>query len=727
MARSGCVGVGLLVLSIFVLLSAGAHAADHILVADFDGEDYGNWKATGEAFGPGPARGTLPNQMEVSGFKGEGLVNSYHGGDATTGTLTSPPFAIERDYVNFLIGGGSHPGKACINLLVEGNAVRTATGPNKEPGGTERLDPYSWDVRDLRGKTVRIEIVDQTTGGWGHINIDHIVQNGRRTGPVSTSKDVRIEQDYICFRVGARQGPRSSVVVSVGGGPVRSYSAQHRKQPYWITWDVAKLKGKSASIEIEELPERDGSCSIHDSLTQSNEIKGILFIVDKLYKETYRPQFHFTAKKNWLNDPNGLVYYRGEYHMFFQHNPSGINWGNMTWGHAVGTDMLHWEQLPHAIEPDALGTIFSGSAVVDTNNTAGFQTGDEEVLVAFYTSAGSHAPEPVRFTQSIAYSNDRGRTWTKYEDNPVIPHIEGHNRDPKVIWHAPTDKWVMALYLDGHKYALLSSGNLKEWTHLCDIEMPGVSECPDIFELPVDGNADNMKWVFWGGNGNYIIGTFDGVAFTKESEPLRSEWGPNGYAGQSWSDVPGSDGRRLQILWMRGSEFPGMPFNQQMSFPCEVTLRKVAEGIRLCRQPVREIAAIRGEHLHWSSETLEPGANLLAEVTGELFEIQAEIVPRKADQAGFTVRGTSIVYDAVKKELKCLGKSAPLDAVNGAIRLHVLVDRASIEIFANDGLIAMSHSLPLPPHDKSLEVFARGGQAVLNTLDVWRLNTVWPQ
>jgi len=158
-----------------------------------------------------------------------------------------------------------------------------------------------------------------------------------------------------------------------------------------------------------------------------------------LYHETYRPQFHFTAKKNWLNDPNGLMYYKGEYHLFFQHNPSGIDWGNMTWGHAVSPDMIHWKQLDNAIYPDELGTIFSGSGVVDWSNTAGFKNGNKAVMVCIYTSAG----DP--FTQSIAYSNDKGRTWTKYADNPVLGHIVGSNRDPKVIRHVPTEKWIMAL------------------------------------------------------------------------------------------------------------------------------------------------------------------------------------------------------------------------------------------------------------------------------------------
>ena len=322
----------------------------------------------------------------------------------------------------------------------------------------------------------------------------------------------------------------------------------------------------------------------------------------KLYQEKYRPQFHFTAKKNWLNDPNGLMYYKGEYHLFFQHNPFGIKWGNMTWGHAVSPDMVHWKQLDHAIEPDKLGTIFSGSGVVDVNNTAGFQTGEEKVLVCIYTSAGGTSDESKGqpFTQSIAYSNDKGRTWTKYENNPVIKHIVSSNRDPKVIWHEPSQKWVMALFLDGNVYELFESPNLKEWKGMSLVHLPGAGECPDIFELPVDGDLDNKKWVFWGGNGNHLIGIFDGNRFNAESEVLRTEFGANCYAAQTWDNIPDSDGRRLQIAWMSGGNYPDMPFNQQMSFPCELTLRTTPEGIRLFREPVKEIENLHQKYLMFS-------------------------------------------------------------------------------------------------------------------------------
>jgi sucrose-6-phosphate hydrolase SacC (GH32 family) len=271
------------------------------------------------------------------------------------------------------------------------------------------------------------------------------------------------------------------------------------------------------------------------------------------YHETYRPQFHFTAPAGWLNDPNGLVYHAGEYHLFFQHNPFGVNWGNMTWGHAVSGDLVHWRALPNAIEPDRMGTIFSGSAVVDNGNTAGFQTGREPALVAIYTAAGGSSPESdgQPFTQCIASSNDRGLTWSKYERNPVLPHIVGENRDPKVIWYAPGRFWVMALFLDGESFALFTSPDLKHWTRTQTLAITG-SECPDFFPLSVEGEPDEERWVFMAANGHYIVGTFDGARFVPETDACVLDFGANYYAMQTYSDIPAQDGRRIQIAWMAG-------------------------------------------------------------------------------------------------------------------------------------------------------------------------------
>ncbi len=452
---------------------------------------------------------------------------------------------------------------------------------------------------------------------------------------------------------------------------------------------------------------------------------------EPLYAERYRPQFHFTPRINWTNDPNGLVFYKGEYHLFFQHNPTGINWGNMTWGHAVSLDLLHWQQLDHAIHPDKLGTIYSGSAVVDWDNTAGFQTGPEKTgtektIVCIYTSAGKP------FTQSIAYSNDRGRTWKKYEGNPVLKHIAGENRDPKVFWHVPSKRWIMALYLDGNDYALFSSPDLKTWTKLCDVRVPGSSECPDFFALPVDGDAANVKWVFWTANNRYRLGDFDGKNFRAETEPLATHFGANRYAAQTYSDIPpdrsgAADGRRIQIAWMAGGKYPDMPFNQQMSIPAELTLRTFPEGVRLCTLPVREVEQLRqGVKLSFAGE-LKPGENPLKNLRGELWDVALKVEPRAAEAITLNVRGTPIQFDVKTRKLSCLGSTATIELIDGCLALRVLVDRASIEIFTADGRANMAFCF-LPPQDnQTLALSCGGGTAKIKRLDVWPMASTWPK
>jgi sucrose-6-phosphate hydrolase SacC (GH32 family) len=438
-----------------------------------------------------------------------------------------------------------------------------------------------------------------------------------------------------------------------------------------------------------------------------------------LHDELYRPQFHFTAAKGWLNDPNGLVYYKNEYHLFFQHNEGG-----KTWGHAISRDMLHWNQLEHAIRPDKLGSAFSGSAVIDWNNTAGFQTGEEKAIVCLYTSASWGAG--VTYVQSIAYSNDRGRTWKKYDRNPVLKGLTVENRDPKLIWHEPTQQWIMALVLTDNRYALFASPNLKEWRKLSDVPMPGTTDCPDFFELPVDGNPKTAKWVFWGGNNNYMLGAFDGVSFKKETGPLPSHFGKNRYAAHTFSDIPATDGRRIQIAWMEGGKYPGMPFDQQMSFPVTLTLRTFPEGVRLCTKPVKELDSLHGKQRVWSG-TLKPGENPLAGVTGELFDVHLDIEPGKAAEIALIVRGTPIRYDVGAKQLSCLGTSAPVDLRNGRLALQVLVDRSSIEIFTADGRVNMAYCFLPPADDKSLSLLVQHGEATMRSLNVWELESIWPR
>jgi fructan beta-fructosidase len=507
------------------------------VVFDFDGETYGEgWTVEGTAFGSGPARGTLPGQMEVSGFLGSGLVNSYHGGDASTGLLTSPPFVIARRYIRFLIGGGKYPGETCINLLVDGTVVRTATGPNDKPGGSERLDWAEWDVAEFAGSSATVQIVDRATGGWGHITLDHIRQTERRL-PVLLDQEREMVAEKRYLNLPVRDGaPRRRLRLFVDGSAERDavVPLADATPDFWMFLDLEPFHGKTVRLHCERLPE--GSQALL-AVEQADEIRG----AEDLYRERLRPQVHFTTRRGWINDPNGLVYHAGEWHLFYQHNPYSTRWDNMHWGHAVSRDLVRWQELPVALYPDALGPCFSGSAVVDRDNTAGFQTGAEPPMVCIYTAAGS----PV--VQCLAYSLDRGRSWSKHAGNPVLPHIVGANRDPKVIWYRPGRCWIMALFLDGNDFGLFSSPDLKRWERLCTVTIPGSSECPEFFEIPVVGRPGETRWVFYGGNGLHLLGRFDGQTFTAEAGPLPLHHGNCFYASQTFNDAP--DGRRVVIGW----------------------------------------------------------------------------------------------------------------------------------------------------------------------------------
>ena len=711
-----------LIPALWILAALTAGAADDLLIADFEGTNYGDWKVTGEAFGAGPAHGTLPNQMNVDGFLGHGLVNSYFNGDKTTGTLTSPEFLIQRKYISFLIGGGGWPGKTCMNLLVESQPVRTATGPNTEPGGSEHLYWSQWDVSDFAGRKAVLEIVDNATGGWGHINVDQIVQTDRKLpGQVThAARELKVTKRYLNLPV-KNGAPKRWLSLVVNGRTERDFEIElaEGEPDWWAFLDLEPFKGKTVVLKGDT--RREGTTAL-PAIEQADKFNG----EDTLYREPLRPQFHFSPRRGWNNDPNGLVYYKGEYHMFFQHNPYGWSWGNMHWGHAVSPDLVHWKELGDAIYPDGLGTIFSGSAVVDNANTTGWARGSERPIVCIYTAAGgtSRQSEGVPFSQCLAYSTDRGRTWTKYERNPVLPHIIGGNRDPKAIWYAPEKKWVLALFLDGNTYALFDSPDLKSWRRLSDVVVAGAGECPEFFEIPVAGQKTDTRWVFYGGNGLYLIGRFDGKRFTPESGPHPLNLGNCFYASQTFNNIPAEDGRRILIPWGQ-VEMKGMPFNQMMGFPVVLTLRSTDEGLRLFAYPVREIEKLWARKHESKNATLKPGENPLAQAKGDLFDIAVELVPGDAAEVGFHIRGLPVVYDVGKQELACADRKAALKLVDGRLRLRLLVDRMSVDIFGNEGRCYMPMQFHPATDHHALDLYAKGGEAKITTLQVRELNSAW--
>ncbi len=457
------------------------------------------------------------------------------------------------------------------------------------------------------------------------------------------------------------------------------------------------------------------------------------------FNETYRPQFHFTPEKNWHNDPNGLIFFEGEYHLFYQYNPFGKEWGFMHWGHAVSKDLVHWEHLPIALYPDndskdkKYATAFSGSAIVDEKNLLGFQQGNVKTLIAFYTS--------YQCGQRIAYSTDKGRNWKKYDKNPVIAFDEMDDaRDPKVLWHAESEKYVMVLYRkpDGEEMkkgiSFYTSENLVDWNY--ESHIPGFYECPDLIELPVNRRPDDKRWVLIDGDGSYLIGQFDGRKFTPESQKMNGDFGKNYYATQTWNNIPESDGRTIQIAWMRGGNFPGMPFNGQMSFPCELSLKKYKDGLRLVRTPVKEIELLHEKGKHFEEKNLIPGLenkNLLRGIKGDCLHLIGTFDLKTVNSFGFMLRhskkknGTEIRYDALKKTLSCLGKTASLLPEDGKIKLEILLDRTSIEIFANDGKVVMSSCFTPEQDMQDIVLYNTGGELFVEKLDVYPLKSIYAQ
>jgi len=445
---------------------------------------------------------------------------------------------------------------------------------------------------------------------------------------------------------------------------------------------------------------------------------------DTEYTESLRPQFHFTAARNWINDPNGLVWYQGVYHLFFQYNPDGIESANKSWGHATSPDLVHWTQHSTALLPDEHGEIWSGSAVVDAENTSGFQTGPAKPIVLIYTAAGKP------FTQCIAYSTDGGHTFTKYEKNPVLAHVRGQNRDPKVVWHAPTRQWVMTLYLEGNDFGLFTSPDLKQWSRVQEFTVPGTDECPDFFQMPIEAEPGKTAWVWMAANGKYLVGDFDGKKFTPDEgfrgfRAIPSDYCRDFYAGQTFSNMP--DHRRVQIAWLRDGKYPGMPFNQQLSFPTTLTLHRTREGLRLHRLPVEEIERLRDRAASYPSSMIDESGRKLAELAGDQLDIHAVIEIGQAKRIVWRMRGQSITFDVGSKTLTSLNASAPLEPIDGRITLRMLIDRTSIEVFANDGAVSLSGCY-LPDERTSAEppsVLAEGGAARLISCQGYTLKSAW--
>ena len=467
-------------------------------------------------------------------------------------------------------------------------------------------------------------------------------------------------------------------------------------------------------------------------------------------REKFRPTYHFSPLYGWMNDPNGMVYKDGEYHLFYQHNPYGSKWGNMHWGHAISKDLINWEHRPDAITPDALGTIFSGSAVVDTDNTAGFGAG---AIVAIYTQNSD------RQVQSIAYSTDNGRSFTKYENNPVLTSDARDFRDPKVFWHKETQRWIMLLAV-GQEMQIFSSSNLKDWAFESSFgegqgAHGGVWECPDLFELPVDG-TNEKKWVllcnlnpggpFGGSATQYFVGTFNGKEFVNES-PSKTKWmdlGKDHYATVTWSDAP--DNRRIAIAWMSNWQYandvPTFQYRSPNSVPRDLSLFTVDGETYLQSAPSPELLKLRdiSKKRSFKVNGTRTIKDMIAGNEGA-YEIELTIENQHADVIGFRLyndKGEEVdmQYDMKEKKFSMdrrksgevgFNENFPMltwttiESGKDELKLRLFVDKSSVEAFGDGGRFVMTNQVfPSEPYTH-IDFYSKGGAYKVDSFVIYKL------
>ncbi|MCK0473269.1 glycoside hydrolase family 32 protein [Halalkalibacter sp. APA_J-10(15)] len=465
--------------------------------------------------------------------------------------------------------------------------------------------------------------------------------------------------------------------------------------------------------------------------------------------DKYRPNLHFAPQRNWMNDPNGLIYFNGEYHLFYQYNPNDSVWGPMHWGHAVSKDLITWEELDIALYPDEKGTIFSGSAVIDWNNTSGFFP-EEPGMVAIFTHHNEFEGEAQKQTQSIAYSYDQGRTWEKFEENPVLEHETKLDfRDPKVFWHHETSKWIMVL-ATGQTISIYSSTNLKEWKFQSEFGQnmgfhDGVWECPDLFQLKVEG-SNEKKWVLFVSVGDneqfdvgsctqYFIGSFDGSHFEAEHDDTRwLDYGKDNYAGVSFSDIPEEDGRRIYLGWMSNwryaNQVPTVGWRSQMTLPRELTLRNSRAGKRVVQKLVRELGSYFAKK--HAIEQLIVNEREMFPVNEQYVQLDLHIENIDANQFGITLHHTDNQYTTLT--IDSINNTFELDRKNSGeisfsdnflknqiatitntdhLQIRFVQDTSSVEVFLNDGEYVLTSLLYPDNVCEQISFFSKGGSIKL--------------
>lgn len=702
------------------LIMTGCSSGD-IIIDDFESGTYEKWVVEGDAFSGTPMTGAYPGQQEVKGFEKNYFVNSFFHGDISIGTLTSQEFKIERNYINFLLGGGKSK-ETYVELIVDDQNIYK-NSPLEE---SETLQWMTWDVKKYKGQNAIIRIVDNNSLGWGHILVDQIVMSDTERSSKITNHEItfKANKKYLLIPI-EDSAPEISTQLIVNnktqGVPFNIRIAQSEVS-YWIPLDIEEYKGENISLLFAHIEKNNIGYS---QIKQSND-----FHFDS--NEKHRPAYHFSPKHGWKNDPNGMVYNNGKYHLFYQHNPYASVWGNMHWGHAISEDLTRWEHQPIAIAPDSIGAIFSGSMVIDKDNTAGF---GKNAMIAIYTSANE------KQTQSIAYSLDNGLTFTKYNGNPVLsdPSIIDF-RDPKIFWHKATQKWVMSL-ATSQTITFYGSSNLKKWEKLSEFgenigAHGGVWECPDLFPLSYNGQT---KWVLLvsinpgGPNGGsatqYFIGNFDGKTFKADnlSYPIWLDYGRDNYAGVTWSGTPNN--RSIFIGWMSNWDYaekvPTLNFKSASTLPRELKLMHNGKHLIVNNFPVKEIYNLRKESKRIQdisvseSYTIDKifkkneGAYEIEMTIGlkEVNDFSFKLMNRMKEELDFSfkINMGELHIDRSKSGLTDFSSKFSAEVIKAPLikkdvyKIRLFIDNASSELFINDGEIVSTNIIfPSEPYNSLL-------------------------
>jgi fructan beta-fructosidase len=725
--------VGILFFLISSAVIAEPDRENYILINDFEAETYGDWVVTGDAFGDGPAGGPLPREKKTS-YVGKGLVSSK---DKLVGTLTSPLFKIERKYINFLIGGGGFAGQTCMNLEVGGKVVRTAAGPNVSPGGSESLSPSGWDVEPFMGKMARLRIIDSLRGGWGHINVDHIFQsNELAEGAVlQLKREILIDAGYLQLPMMLREERGETFTIQKDGRILRfmdlKFPSQGVKPDFWYSYDVREFMGETVQFCF-----RSNDSNVLDKLKLSDEP-----IIDaNAYKGVNRPRFHFSPRIGWMNDINGPYWLDGVYHMFFQHDPlSGgppTRGFNKYWGHAVSSDLVHWQERPIALFPDETGNCYSGSALLLNETVRGIndKTDKRPFPVLFFTGTASNPR-----SQHIAMSYDDGKTWDRYSGNPVFKDLGSSTRDPKVFWHEPSKHYIMMLYSgetshgpDG--FYVLRSKNLIDWDIVSSI--PGWYECPEFFQLKSPNTGEDV-WVLYGCyravmpkiNCAYQLGYFDGINFEPISDIRAAHQGPNFYGALTFVNDPKD--RIVMMGWSRsnGESFEGELFNQCATVPLSLSLESIAGIDTLCMEPAEEVKSLRGNPILKEENFSAASANRKLEAVDSSIplDIEASIRLQPGNSVGAVINDMLDFNFVPSTGWLTLNKSGKQE---GSTRIHpdntlnvrFLIDRGIVEAFWNNGQAAYAVS---SLYNEKSRVLVFKGDVIIEELTVYPMSNIW--